>query len=304
MRKRRICVVVKPPKRIKRRKRPVTPATPAPAPPPLPLPPPLPPTPTPPDNEQFLDDCESHIQHVCKSFRAQYKLGIAEVEDWAQELRIKALSIPEEKRTAPLPDAVINAKKIFVSNGGGSNLAFDAFYSALKTWGKYTFVGSPGDADLIVELAYRLDYGRTRIWSNERCRDATTQIHRRQTVNPQLVLAIYDAKTKNSLWSEVNHRRLARREKNREKEMVNSADRLVEDLRIRFYPLFRSPFPVTTPAKNCKIILNPFHPTTYQLSPAPKTGPPRTGHFPPQAILRLEKPPTGSSNFPQGRPPI
>lgn len=30
---------------------------------------------------------------------------------------------------APLPGAILNAKKIFVSNGGGSNLAFDALYT-------------------------------------------------------------------------------------------------------------------------------------------------------------------------------
>ena len=36
-------------------------------------------------------------------------------------------------------------------------------------------------------------------------------------------------------------------------------------------PLFRPPLSVTTLAINCKIILNPIHPTTYQLSPAPKT---------------------------------
>jgi hypothetical protein len=129
---------------------------------------------------------------------------------------------------APLPGAILNAKKIFVSNGGGSNLAFDAFYSALKLWGKYTFVGSPDEADLIVELAYRVDYGGTQVWSASNGR-----VHSEQLVDPQLVLTIYDAKTKTSLWSEVDHRRLARSEKNREKEMMNSADRLVEDLRIR-----------------------------------------------------------------------
>ncbi len=39
---------------------------------------------------------------------------------------------------APLPEAIIDAKRVF-ANGGGSNLAFDAFYSALKTWEKKCF---------------------------------------------------------------------------------------------------------------------------------------------------------------------
>jgi hypothetical protein len=134
---------------------------------------------------------------------------------------------------APLPAVIVNAKKIFLSNGGGSNLAYDAFYSKMKEWGKYELVGSPDDADLIVELSYRVDNKGTRVWSSTNTYNNTTQVHSSQIVDPQLILVIYDAKTKNSLWSETDHRRLAKREKNREKETVNSAERLVDDLKTR-----------------------------------------------------------------------
>ena len=134
---------------------------------------------------------------------------------------------------APLPGVVANAKKIFLSNGGGSNLAFDTFYSKMKEWGKYEIVGSPEDADLIVELAYRVESRGTRVWSATNTYNNTTQVHSSQLVDPQLVLTIYDAKTKTSLWSEIDHRRLARRVKNREKETINSAQRLVDDLKTR-----------------------------------------------------------------------
>jgi len=43
---------------------------------------------------------------------------------------------------APLPSAVVNAKKVFLTNGGGSDLAYDAFYSEMKQWGNYKIVGS------------------------------------------------------------------------------------------------------------------------------------------------------------------
>jgi hypothetical protein len=134
---------------------------------------------------------------------------------------------------APLPAVVVNAKKIFLTNGGGSNLAYDSFYSDIKQWGKYEIVGSPDDADLIVELSYRVEHDGTRVWSSTNSYNGTTQVHSAQIVDTQLTLTIYDAKTKNSLWSEIDHRRLARREKNREKETINSADRLVEDLKAR-----------------------------------------------------------------------
>lgn len=44
---------------------------------------------------------------------------------------------------------------------------------------------------------------------------------------------VYSAKTKDLLWSVTDHRRLARLEKNRDKETINSADRLVAGLRQR-----------------------------------------------------------------------
>jgi hypothetical protein len=134
---------------------------------------------------------------------------------------------------APLPSVVVNAKTVFLTNGGGSDLAYDAFYSEMKKWGKYEIVGSPDDADLIVEIAYHVEHGGTRVWSTNNTYNGTTQVHSTQIIDPQLVLTIYDAKTKNSLWETIDHRRLARREKNREKETINSAERLVEELKTR-----------------------------------------------------------------------
>jgi len=134
---------------------------------------------------------------------------------------------------APLPSVIANAKTVFLTNGGGSDLAYDTFYSDMKKWGRYEIVGSPDQADLIIELAYRVEHGGTRVWSSSNSYDGTTQVHSAQIVDPQLVLTIYDAKSKNSLWSTVDHRRLARREKNREKETINSAERLVDELKTR-----------------------------------------------------------------------
>jgi hypothetical protein len=134
---------------------------------------------------------------------------------------------------APLPAMIVNAKKIFLSNGGGNNLAYDAFYSKMKEWSKYEIVGSPEEANLIVELSYRVEDKGTRVWSSTNTYNNTTQVHSAQITDPQLILTIYNAGSKTSLWSETDHRRLARMEKNREKETINSAQRLVEDLKTR-----------------------------------------------------------------------
>jgi hypothetical protein len=140
--------------------------------------------------------------------------------------------IPE----APLPAAIANARSVFLTNGGGSNLAYDAFYSNMKEWGKYKIVGSPDEADLVVELSYHVEDGGTRVWSAVDSYTGQMRVHSRQDVDPQLVLKIYDAKTKSALWSAVDHRQTAVLEKNREKETINSAVRLVEQLRDRISP--------------------------------------------------------------------
>src|SRR5580700_9624893 len=56
----------------------------------------------------------------------------------------------EDVSVAPLPAVIVNAKKVFLSNGGGGSLAYDAFYSEMKGWSKYKIVGSPEESDLIV----------------------------------------------------------------------------------------------------------------------------------------------------------
>ena len=74
-------------------------------------------------------------------------------------------------------------------------------------------MGSPEEADLTIELAYRVEHEGRRIWSSTNTYNGTTQVHSPQIIDPELVLTIYDANSKNSLWSTIDHRRLARREK-------------------------------------------------------------------------------------------
>src|SRR5580700_1040941 len=131
---------------------------------------------------------------------------------------------------ASLPAVIVNAKKVFLSNGGSSYLAYDAFCSEMKEWSKYKIVGSPEESDLIIELSYRVE-DSTRVWNSTNTYYITTQVYSKQILDPQLILTIFSAKMKNSLWSETDHRGFAKREKSQEKETVNSAQRLVDDLK-------------------------------------------------------------------------
>jgi hypothetical protein len=134
---------------------------------------------------------------------------------------------------APVPDFIVKAHNIFVTNGGGNQLAFDEFYSQVKTWERYHLVGSPSEAEVIMELKYFVIDQGPHVWSSTNSYTGQTQVHSTEMTDPQLQVNIYDAKTKDLLWSVTDHRRLARLEKNREKESINSADRLAAGLRER-----------------------------------------------------------------------
>lgn len=134
---------------------------------------------------------------------------------------------------APLPSQVTQAKTVFLTNGGGSELAFDAFYQAFKQWGKYEIVGSPDKADLVITLQYWVEKNGSRTVPVTNTYTGQTTYYSHENVDPQLKMTVLDAKTKEELWSTIDHRRLARLESNREKETVNSAVRLVDELKAR-----------------------------------------------------------------------
>ena len=68
---------------------------------------------------------------------------------------------PRSSRT-PAPHGSLNARTVFVSNGGGDNYfeifsgganrAYNTFYKMLKRTGHYELASSPAEADLIFEV--------------------------------------------------------------------------------------------------------------------------------------------------------
>jgi hypothetical protein len=116
---------------------------------------------------------------------------------------------------APLPAKLQTAKKVFLINGGGNDLAYDAVYSAVRLWSRYELVNTSEKADLVIEFHVGFlasGFG---------------------PVIPQFVLTITDARSKEPLWSTVDYRRRARSLKNGEKETIAAAQRLVNNWKER-----------------------------------------------------------------------
>ena len=150
-------------------------------------------------------------------------------------------NIPE----APLPAAVAHARKVFLLNGqttaqdltkNGNILAFDTLYADMKSWGKYELVDSPKDADIVIELQYRPYSEGSRSFGVYNPSTNTVQTRSVAVVGADFALVIYEARSKEQLWSVSDACGSARRVKNQQKEVIKSIGRLVEGLKTRTTP--------------------------------------------------------------------
>lgn len=132
-------------------------------------------------------------------------------------------------RTAPIPPQILNAHRVFVANGGGSNYfdtfisgganrAYNTFYKMMKETGRYELVSSPGQADLVFEI--RATAPAVADWKGV------------ASYNPQVVLSIRDPRTNVVLWSESANVRVWGTKKGRDRRFDQSVAVLVDKLAV------------------------------------------------------------------------
>ena len=148
---------------------------------------------------------------------------------------------------APIPAQILAAKKVFIANGGGDeshaeevsysggpDRAYNEFYAAMKTWGRYELVAAPGDADLVLEIrltVFQLQY--VRVLSDNG-----------PAIDSQLRMVIRDAKTQQTLWGLTEHVQAAVLQGNRDKNLEQALAEIVAELQRIAGPA------VVAPAKN------------------------------------------------------
>ncbi|HTZ72700.1 MAG TPA: hypothetical protein VMB47_02170 [Candidatus Aquilonibacter sp.] len=134
-----------------------------------------------------------------------------------------------EEYAAPLPAAVTSAKTIFIHNDGNTPVVYEAFCDAIRDWGKYRIVASADRADLIVTLSYREPDKGTASWGGNSF--VSTQ-PKREKSDAEVTLTIYDAGTNEPLWSASDPQKHAMREKNRDRQAIQSVQHLVSNLEL------------------------------------------------------------------------
>jgi hypothetical protein len=136
---------------------------------------------------------------------------------------------------APIPPQILTAKRVFVANAGGeqpppegeqfsgdSARAYNQFYAAMKTWGRYELVGAPADADLWFEIRFTVLPAARAVSKGDTLGTAA--------FDPQLRLVIRDPKTNAILWGFTEHAAWAILKGNRDKNFDMALARIVADV--------------------------------------------------------------------------
>lgn len=132
---------------------------------------------------------------------------------------------------APVPAQIPAAKRIFIANAGGDEMAeddpifsggpdrsYNQFYAAMKSWGRFEIVGSPAEADLVLEIRQEVQT----VALGGKVGDSNIPLFR---------LVIRDPKTNVLLWGFHVHSKFGVGQANSDRNFDEAMDRLVADLR-------------------------------------------------------------------------
>jgi hypothetical protein len=144
---------------------------------------------------------------------------------------VTVAAIRPSQALAPIPAQIVAAKKIFIANAGGDEMAeddpifsggpdraYNQFYAAMKSWEHFEIVGSPQEADLVLEIRQEVQ---------------TVSLGGKAGASntPLFQLIVRDPKTNTLLWGFHVHSQFGIGQGNSDRNFDEAVDRLVSDLR-------------------------------------------------------------------------
>ena len=144
---------------------------------------------------------------------------------------------------APVPPAVLVAKKVFISNAGADSGLFpqpfsgdpgrvyQQFYADVQSMGRYDLVARPEDADLVFEVRLIAPYGPS---NDSKQKGASDPL-------PMFRLVIYDRQSHYILWALTESIELAYLQKTHDRNFDSALAKLVDDLKKLTTPAAATP---------------------------------------------------------------
>jgi hypothetical protein len=149
----------------------------------------------------------------------------------------------EKKPAAPVAtsDRIAKAKNVFLKRAGGSEIPYNVISSAFEGWGRYVLVDTSEKADIIVEIAAPSDDSGVRVSSSTKTSPETGKPEQGYSTSKDLSsspikMTVYDAKNKIPLWTAEDKPKFAMKQKARENNLVESAERLFSKFHDRVEP--------------------------------------------------------------------
>src|SRR5258708_6780337 len=140
----------------------------------------------------------------------------------------------KQKKMVPASPAArfANVKTAYVTRTGGSPIAYDVISSAIDGWGRFASAGSPEKADILIEIP-STDPGGVVSYSGTKNDQKTGRPEPYSSASkdfslPEIRMVVYLAGDKNKvpIWSGTEHAKAAFKEKARENNLVEAAQRL------------------------------------------------------------------------------
>jgi len=132
------------------------------------------------------------------------------------------------------------AKNIFITRTHGSRIPLDVIRSTMEGWERFTFVETPEKADLIIEISSTGDSG-VQVSSSSKVSPETGQEEKsnstRKDISPtDIKMTVFDSRNKRALWAASESVKFAMKEKGKENNLVEAAERLAAKFHDRLEP--------------------------------------------------------------------
>jgi hypothetical protein len=156
---------------------------------------------------------------------------------------------PQEKQTPPADKKPVietaamrlaSARNVLIVRTRGSEIPFEAIRSTVEGWERFTLVETRDKADLIIEVASSGDSG-VQVASNSGVSPSSGQEQKststRKDLSPtEINMTVFDARNKRALWSGTESVKFAVKEKSKENNLVEAAERLAGKFHQRLEP--------------------------------------------------------------------
>jgi hypothetical protein len=132
------------------------------------------------------------------------------------------------------------AKTVFISRTHGSRIPVDVIRSTMEGWERFTFVETPDKADQIIEISSAGDSG-VQVSSSSKVSPETGQEEKssstRKDISPtDIKMTVFDSRNKRPLWAATESVKFAMKEKAKENNLVDAAERLASKFHQRLEP--------------------------------------------------------------------